>query len=63
MPSFNAHLLTEVKTRNDQYDISTYDNGTPDGTTDHWRYYNTVGGTETTFGSGTGYSLKRTNFL
>jgi len=27
MPSFNAHLLTEVKTRNDQYDISTYDNG------------------------------------
>lgn len=38
--------------------IATYQNGTPDPITGQWTYYNTVGGTETTFGSGTGYSMK-----
>ena len=48
--------------------IATYDNtsldtdsdgaGTSDSATGHWRYFE--GGTDVTFGSGIGYSLKRT---
>ena len=40
--------------------IATYQNGTLDETTGPWTYFQT-GGAATTFGSGTGYSLKRTN--
>ncbi|WP_339882645.1 T9SS type A sorting domain-containing protein [Polaribacter vadi] len=38
--------------------ISTYNNGTPDGITGHWRYFQ-AGGTATNFTLGIGYSLKR----
>ncbi len=37
--------------------ISTYDNGTPDGSTGPWRYYQ-AGAAATTFGDGIGYALK-----
>ncbi len=40
--------------------ISTYDNGTPDGTTGSWRYYQ-AGATAATFGAGVGYALKATD--
>ena len=39
--------------------IATYQNGTPDGATGPWTYFQT-GGAATTFGAGVGYSLKRT---
>lgn len=39
--------------------IATYQNGTPDGATGPWTYFQT-GGDATTFGTGVGYSLKRT---
>ena len=39
--------------------ISTYNNGTPDGTTGHWRYFQ-ASGTASDFTLGIGYSLKRT---
>lgn len=39
--------------------ISTYDNGTPDVTTQYWRYFQ-ASGVSTEFTSGVGYSNKRT---
>ncbi|MDG1037971.1 MAG: T9SS type A sorting domain-containing protein, partial [Polaribacter sp.] len=46
-------------TNTDNRGIATYQNGTLDGTTGPWTYFQT-GGTAATFGAGVGYSLKRT---
>ena len=54
----NNSIATGV-TDADNRGIATYQNGTPDGTTGQWTYFQT-GGAATTFGSGVGYSLKRT---
>ena len=40
--------------------VSTYDNGTLDGSTGPWRYYQ-AGAAATTFGDGVGYALKATD--
>ena len=40
--------------------ISTYDNGVPDGSTGHWRYFQS-GGAAATFADGVGYSVKSTS--
>ena len=55
-----ANNITSGTTDSDNRAISKYNNGTADGATGHWRYYKEVDG-DLTFGSGTGYSLKRTS--
>jgi hypothetical protein len=54
-----ASGIASGTTDTDNRGISIYNNGTPDETTDYWRYYQESDG-DLTFGSGIGYSLKRT---
>ena len=54
----NNNIATGVTNTNNRA-IATYQNGTADGTTGHWTYFQS-GGSATIFGDGVGYSLKRT---
>jgi hypothetical protein len=55
-----ANNISSGTTDTDNRGISTYDNGTANGATGHWRYYQEALG-DLTFESGKGYSLKRTS--
>ena len=55
-----ANNISSGTTDTDNRGISTYDNGTANGVTGHWRYYQEALG-DLTFESGKGYSLKRTS--